>query len=444
MHQAHKPVRVRFAPSPTGYLHIGGLRSALFNWLFARHHGGAFLLRIEDTDTERSQEQYIQAITDALRWCSLDIDDSIVYQSQRTQIYQRYMQQLLDNEWAYWSPAHEEAYGTDVVRFRVPRDRSEISFYDAVRGTITVPIDEIDDFPLARSDGSPLYNFVAVVDDVEMRISHVIRGEDHISNTPKQVLLYEALQAQIPTFAHVPLILGPSGERLSKRDAATSTLVYRDRGFLPDALCNYMVRLGWSHYDQEIFTRDELIQYFSLEGIRKSAAIFDYDKLLWMNSAYMKQHDPEKLVAYIDQHLDTTWRTQLYRWTDAQVRDAVALYQHRDDTLIALRDHVKAVHDRPSYGDIPNAVPWQEATSEYLEAIAQRLPQIEPFTADQIKQEIKALCGAYGIKLPMVAKPVRFAVTGQAESPSIFELIYILGADEVAYRCRALKNAYTR
>ena len=436
------PVRVRFAPSPTGDLHIGGLRSALFNWLYARHHGGAFLLRVEDTDRERSKSEYIQSICQALSWCGLDSDEPIVYQSQRTQLYQQYLQQLLDTGHAYWSPAEDEAYGTAVIRFRIPRDRDEITFYDEVRGRVTFKTDEIGDFPLARSDQSPLYNFVVVVDDIEMRISHIIRGEDHISNTPRQLLLYEALNASIPQFAHVPLILGPSGQRLSKREAATSTLSYRDKGFLPDALCNYLVRLGWSHYDQEIFTRDELIQYFSLDGVSKSAAIFDYAKLTWMNSEYIQKADAAWLLTYITHQLDTTWRDQVYRWTEQQLLAAIKLYQQRDETLVQLCDHVKALHDRPVYDHIPDAVPWSEATPEYLRAVADQLYTVDVWSVDAIKQMVQSVCKQYGVKLPMIAKPIRFALTGQAESPSIFEMLYIMGVDEAAYRCRALADCH--
>jgi len=432
------PVRVRFAPSPTGDLHIGGLRSALFNWLYARHHGGAFLIRIEDTDRERSTSEHVESICQALRWCSLDIDEPIVFQSQRNHIHQQYLQHLIDTGHAYWSPAEHEAYGTSVVRFKVPRDRSSIDFYDRVRGTVSVGVDEIDDFPLARSDGSPLYNFVVVVDDIEMQISHIIRGEDHISNTPRQLLIYEALNASVPVFAHVPLILGPGGQRLSKRDAATSTLSYRDQGVLPHALCNYMVRLGWSHYDQEIFTRDELIQYFSFEGISKSAAIFDYNKLRWMNSEYIRDAQPSWLMEYISTHIDTEWRQQLARWTNHQIVQAIALYQTRDDTLTALRDHVTALHERPTYGSIPDAVAWSDMTPEYLQVVADKLYELEDVTVDAIKKCITSICTSYGVKLPMIAKPVRYAITGRAESPSIFDIIYVLGIDEAAHRCRLL------
>ncbi len=431
------PVRVRFAPSPTGDLHIGGLRSALFNWLFARHHGGAFLVRIEDTDRERSQPTYTQAICQALRWCGLDIDEPIVYQSERSRIYEQYITYLLDHGYAYWSPAEEEEYGTSVVRFRIPRDRGEISFYDHIRGSVRFSCDEIGDFPLARSDGSPLYNFVVVVDDIAMRISHIIRGEDHISNTPKQLLLYEAFGAKLPQFAHVPLILGSSGQRLSKRDAATSTLAYRDRGFLPDALCNYMVRLGWSHYDQEIFTWDELIQYFSLEGINKSAAIFDYDKLRWMNSEYIRAATASELHTYITRELDSQWRDQLFRWTNTQVDAAIAVYQPRVETIVQLQEAVKLLHDRPEYGEVPQAIPWGDMTPEYLLAVADRVYELESFTPDMIKQMMKELCASYGVRLPVIAKPTRFALTGLTESPSIFDVMHVLGVEETAYRCRA-------
>jgi len=441
-HTSRTPVRVRFAPSPTGHLHIGGLRSALFNWLFARHHGGAFLLRIEDTDQQRSSQEYTATIHEALRWAQLDVDEPVVVQSQRIELYQEYFHTLYQAGYVFWSPAEQEQQQQGVYRFSVPRSWYRVSFYDEVRGTVSWPVEEIDDFPLARSDGSPLYNFVAVVDDIEMRISHVIRGEDHIANTPRQLLIYYALGASLPVFAHVPLIVGPSGKRLSKRDAATSTLAYRDRGFLPHALCNYMVRLGWSHYDQEVFTRDELIQYFSLAGINKSAATFDYDKLLWINSEHMQRMKPDDIVSYITCELDTTWYSKLFRWSQEQVTAAVALYQTRDATLTALQHHVMDLHHRPEYGDIPEAVSWSDMTTTYLHEVIQRLYALSDWTVPAIKQCIKDICTEHRIKLPIIAKPLRFALTGMSESPSVFDLIYVLGVDETAHRIRTLTTQY--
>ena len=291
-------VRVRFAPSPTGHLHIGGLRAAIFNWLFARHHKGTFLLRIEDTDRERSKQEYTDAILDAFAWMGITSDEPLIIQSERINAHIVVIKKLLEEGKAYrcycsqeevlqrhvdaGGDAHfvkydgkcrfqtsQDRVGEHVVRFAIPSSVQHISFDDMIRGPITVASDELDDFIIARSDYSPMYNFVVVVDDAFMKITHVIRGEDHISNTPKQILLYQACGYEIPQFAHAPNILGPSGKKLSKREAAASVLEYRTMGYLPQALCNYLVRLGWSHGDQEVFSEQELIACFSLDAVGK-------------------------------------------------------------------------------------------------------------------------------------------------------------------------------
>jgi len=313
-------VRVRFAPSPTGYLHIGNLRTALFNWLFARHYDGTFLVRLEDTDRERSTKEYADSLFDILEWIGLTSDEPVIKQTDRFGEYKQLIEQLLEQGKAYRCfcsseeiEARQKAAGLDpayagydsfcangthgkndsskpyVIRFKIPRNIEEITFNDLIRGQITVKTAELDDFVIARSDGTPTYNFVVVIDDAAMRITHVIRGEDHISNTPKQIFLYQAFGYKVPQFAHMPLILGPSGARLSKREAATSVVDYRGEGYLPDALINYLARLGWSHGDQEIFTRQELIDYFTIDNVGKKGSIFDKEKLDWVNGLYMRQ-----------------------------------------------------------------------------------------------------------------------------------------------------------
>jgi len=271
----NESVRVRFAPSPTGNLHIGNLRVALFNWLFARNNHGKFLLRIEDTDTERSSVQFVEYIKESLKWVDLESDEPIIFQSKRMDVYKKYLDLLIKSGYAYHSDPQKEDNKKSVIRFKVVRnrekgDREKIVFNDLIHGTVSFDLDLIEDFVIARPDGSPLYNFVVVVDDAEMKISDVIRGEDHISNTAKQILIYQALGFNIPNFAHLPMILSDSGRPLSKRDGLVSVLDYRKNGYLPDALCNYLVRLGWAHGDQEIFSRKELIDLFSLKEVNKS------------------------------------------------------------------------------------------------------------------------------------------------------------------------------
>ncbi|HVT62677.1 MAG TPA: glutamate--tRNA ligase, partial [Legionellaceae bacterium] len=317
-------VRTRFAPSPTGLLHIGGVRTALYSWLFARHHHGQFLLRIEDTDQERSTEMSVAAILDGMSWLGLDYDEPLVYQTQRYERYKTVIEQLLNEGKAYrchCSAARLEALrekqmseklkprydghcrdlnlgSTDepyVVRFRNPK-HGAVHFMDQVYGSITVNNEELDDLILIRSDGHPTYNFAVVIDDWDMRITHVIRGDDHINNTPRQINLYHALNAPIPIFAHLPMILGDDGKRLSKRHGAVSVLQFKEEGFLPHALLNYLVRLGWSHGDQEIFSLEQMIAAFDLSAVSRGVAGFNYDKLLWLNQHYMK-HDPLSEVA---------------------------------------------------------------------------------------------------------------------------------------------------
>src|ERR1700733_99493 len=294
-------VRVRFAPSPTGHLHIGGMRSAIFNWLFARHNNGSFLLRIEDTDRERSKQEYTDSILASFAWMRIDWDEPVVIQSERAKRHQEVAQKLYAQGKAYYCICTPEQVqdrlaaqsGFDInfmkydglcrnashtkgaLRFKIPDDITEVTFHDLIRDTITIGIDQLDDFILVRSDGTPMYNFVVVVDDADMKISHVIRGEEHIANTPKQILLYQACGFPLPYFAHLPMILGPDGNKLSKRDAATGVFEYKQLGYIPDPLFNYLVRLGWSHGDQEIFTREEVIQFFDLAHVGKKGAIFD-------------------------------------------------------------------------------------------------------------------------------------------------------------------------
>jgi len=438
-----RPVRVRFAPSPTGHLHIGSLRVALFNWLFARHHNGTFIIRIEDTDIERSKQEYTESIIKAFEWVAITSDEPIAYQTARLDLYKGAIDKLLASGNAYWSDPAQEENGKSVIRFKIPTNRTQIQFNDLVRGPIAFDSDQIGgDFVIARADGSPLYNFVVVVDDIDMRISHVIRGEDHISNTPKQILLYEALGAEIPHFAHLPMILGPTGAKLSKRDAATSVIDYRTMGFLSDALCNYLVRLSWAHGDQEIFSRDEMVQLFSLDHVHKSGAIFDMIKLRWVNSVYLKQLPAQALSDLIHTDIDATFKARCATWTAEQILQALDLYKDRSSTLAELRDFVIALNTRPHLNTLPEEEKWDATTRMLLDACVAQLNVLEEVTPATVEPLIKGICKQQQVPLPALAKPIRFALTGSLHSPSVYALVALLGKEETIQRIEQLKSMH--
>jgi len=462
----HSLVRVRFAPSPTGHLHIGNLRTAIFNWLFARHHGGTFLIRLEDTDRERSQQEYADSIFDILNWVGITSDEPVIKQSDRFDHYSQLIQQLLDEGKAYSCfctqqevEARQRQQGLDpafsgydgfcrerkitdedlkkphVIRFKIPRDVAEITFDDLIRGYITVETKQIDDFVIARSDGTPTYNFVVVIDDAAMRISHVIRGEDHISNTPKQILLYQAFGYEMPQFAHLPLILGPSGARLSKREAPVSVLEYRHNGFLPDALVNYLVRLGWSHGDQEIFTRQELIDYFTLDHVGKKGAIFDQEKLEWINGLYMREADSQQLLDTIITYVEPGFLTKIKGWSKEQIIVFIELYKQRAKTVRELADELVRLHDGPEAYDAAAVEKWTTPeTAGHIEKLIELLEQQKIFSADELSVVVKSLCDQLSIKLVKLAQPIRIALTGSSASPGIFELMELLGREVVIER----------
>jgi len=471
-----KHIRVRFAPSPTGHLHIGGLRTALFNWLFARHNKGSYLLRIEDTDLERSKAEYINSIISALQWVSLESDEPMVIQSDRIAEHKKVLNQLVaegkayrcycgpDDHIARYKAQHggedalfikydrhcrthqqqPDAQKSYVIRFALPDDRSEVVFEDIIRGRVVFPIDQLDDFIIARSDGTPMYNFVVVVDDAAMHISHVIRGEDHISNTPKQLLLYEACGYPAPQFAHLPLILGPSGDRLSKRDAATSVLEYRHMGFLPEALVNYLVRLGWAHGDQEIFTRNELIQYFSLADIGKKGAIFDMNKLLWVNSVYIQAATAVELYARMCTDVVPTLNEQLTPWSTERIYRMIDLYKPRVQTLRELVDLMLVLRKGPESYDAAAMAEWINPNSSvYLTQLIKILEQHPSFTVDIIKEEVKKIAKQHGIGLAYIAQPIRIAMIGSSSGPGAFELLEVVGKEEGIKRIRALQDKIT-
>lgn len=465
-------VRVRFAPSPTGHLHIGGLRSALFNWLYARHNNGVFLLRIEDTDLERSKQEYTDSILSSFEWLNLQPDEPIVIQSERIAEHQRVLEKLLLEKKAYRCfcsqeevvARHEQKYGNDAfikydglcrsrevtvadletphaIRFALP-EFQEITVDDMIRGQVTFPRDQFDDFIIARSDGTPMYNFVVVIDDAFMRISHIIRGEEHLVNTPKQILLYQACGYSVPQFAHLPLILGPSGEKLSKRDAATSVMEYRTMGYMPEALLNYLVRLGWSHGDQEIFSRQELINFFSLDQVGKKGSIFDMTKLAWVNSVYIKAAAPEDLWHRITHDVAPSTATHMTSFANEQIYVLVDLYKERVDTLAQLADSLVAVAAAPKAYVEQDFVEWTSPeTANYLVKLIDQLAILDTFTEETTKSIVKALAQSCGVKLVQVAQPVRIALIGTSAGPGVFPLLAVLGKDESIARLQAFKEA---
>ena len=468
-----KKVRVRFAPSPTGHLHIGGLRTALFNWLFARHHGGAFLLRIEDTDFERSTQEYRDSILHSFAWTQLEHDEEIVTQSERIAEHQKVAEQLIKEGKAYrcfcspeevvarYGKAHsDDAFvmydgycrnriaevGDDerqhVVRFKLPRDRQEVSFNDLIKGTITFSLDQFDDFIILRSGGFPMYNFVVVVDDAFMRITHIIRGEEHIINTPKQILLYEACGYTLPEFGHLPLILGPSGEKLSKRDGATSVVEYRREGYIAHALLNYLARLGWSHGDQEIFSLSELIEHFSLDPIGKKGAIFDFEKLAWVNSVYLKAMTDEQILDAIISDVNTDFMTnQCVTRTAQEVKQVIALYKERVKTLKQMVEEIDIVFNGAHGHNQDDMQKWiTPETKSHLSAMIEALEKQIEFTHDTCAATAKELATQLGIKLVNLLQPIRLALLGKASGPGVFDLLAIMGKEEAIQRLKAFSE----
>jgi len=461
-------VRTRFAPSPSGYLHIGGARTALFNFLFARHHGGKFILRIEDTDRERSTPEAINAILDAMNWLGLDWDEGPFYQTKRYALYKEKVQKLLSEGKAYpcvCTPEKLEAKrqlaqkekrkpmydGTCrppegvipplpqdkpyTIRFRSPRDGSTI-VNDAVKGDVVFDNRELDDLIIARSDGTPTYNFCVVVDDIDMGITHIIRGDDHLANTPRQILLYQALGDTPPQFAHVPLILGLDKARLSKRHGATSVTAYRDMGYLPEAILNYLVRLGWSHGDQELFSREELIEKFSLESVGKSAGVFNPEKFLWVNFHYLKTRPlsqlAEEIVPYI---VAKGYRApQDKSWLERMIKTL----QERSRTLVELVDsaHFYLTNDIAIDEKAAKKFLTPEV-SQPLSKLIERLSALDEFSEANIESAFSGVLEEFGLSMGKLAQPVRVALTGSTVSPGIHEVIAVLGKERTIRRLQS-------
>lgn len=455
-------IKTRFAPSPTGYLHIGGARTALFNWLFARHHGGKFVLRIEDTDVERSTQESVDAILDGMGWMGLDWDEGPYYQSQRGNIYREHIDRLIQKRKAYrcyCSPEElatkreqalkagkkpkydgtcrdlEEApAGRDfTIRFRAPQE-GVTTVNDMIKGKVSFENTELDDLIIARSDGSPTYNFVVVVDDATMGISHIIRGDDHLNNTPRQLLLYEALGYKPPVFGHVPLILGEDKKRLSKRHGATSVMAYKEMGYLPHALVNYLARLGWSHGDQEIFSMDELIEYFNADHIGKSAGIFNAEKLLWLNAHYIRESPVYDLAAIIRPTLE---ESSLDPGRGPDLSRVVELLQDRAKTTAELAQMARVYYVEKVEMDEKAAAKFLTSESApLLKEVAGEIEEMENFSLDEIESLFKSFMDKKGLKMKNVGPPVRVALTGVTSSPGIFEIIELLGKRKAAERIK--------
>ena len=469
-----EPVRVRFAPSPTGHLHVGGARTALFNWLFARHHGGVFILRIEDTDRSRSTEEYIDLILDAMRWLGLDWDEGPptagYRQTERADIYRAHAERLLAEGRAYRCRCTAETLdalrqaakergetfrypGTcrdaavpasepHALRLRAPREGQTV-VEDVIHGAVAFDNAQLDDWILVRTDGTPTYNFSNVVDDVSMKITHVIRGDDHLSNTPKQLLCYLALGYPVPVFAHLPMILGPDKRPLSKRHGATSVQAFREAGILPEAMVNHLARLGWSHGDQEIFSREELVRAFDLGQVGKAGAVFDYAKLEWLSHHWLKAAPSERLAADLIPFLE---RLRLPVPADlgwlARVVDTL---KERAKTLKEMAEQASFYLEAPqAYDPRATAKFWTPGAKERYALLIKRLEAQPTMDPESLELLFRGLAAELQVKLVDLAQLARIALTGKAASPPIFQVMSILGKAETLARLRTAEAALER
>lgn len=454
-------VRTRFAPSPTGYLHIGGARTAIFNWLFARHNKGKFILRIEDTDQERSTDESTNAILEGMRWLGMDWDEGPFFQAKRVDIYNEHVERLIKEGKAYYctcTPEELEARrqkalsegkkpkydgkcrgnikkpdAPAAVRFLSP-DAGYTVVDDIIKGRVVVDNSELDDLIIRRSDGWPTYNFCVVIDDATMGMTHVIRGDDHLNNTPRQIQMYEAFGYPVPKFGHVPMILGSDKARLSKRHGATSVMAYKDMGYLPEALFNYLVRLGWSHGDQEIFSREELIEKFNLENIGKSAGVFNPEKLLWLNAHYIKESDTQRLSSLVAPFLEAKG-FDLSKGPSLEA--VVSTLKERSKTILEMADYSEFYYrDELIYDEKASEKFLKPEIGPVFEAIISRLQGIEAdaFKHDEIEKAFGDVMAGKGLKLKDLAQPVRVALTGGTISPGIFEVMEVLGKERTLNR----------
>ncbi len=450
-------IRTRFAPSPTGFLHIGGARTALYCWLYAHKTKGKFILRIEDTDLERSTSESVQAILDGMKWLNLNWDEGPYYQTQHFDRYKQVIAQMLESGTAYKCYCSKERLeklraeqmekkqkprydglcrhnppnttGPFVVRFKNPED-GVVEFDDLIRGKVTFANTELDDLIIARTDGSPTYNFTVVVDDWDMKITHVIRGDDHINNTPRQINIFRALGATPPLYAHVPMILGPDGKRLSKRHGAEGVMQYRDEGFLPEALLNYLARLGWSHGDQEIFSIKELIELFDIKDINRAPAAFNMDKLLWLNQHYMKNSDPAHVA------LELAWHMQqqgIDYHRGPSLIDIIKVQCERTKTLKEMAERSRYFYEEVKLSDEMKAHFTPEILP-VLKSVHDALTKLPEWNKEAIHQVLNSTAELAGIKLGKLAQPIRIALTGGTVSPPIDITMQLLGHQIVLQR----------
>lgn len=463
-------VRTRFAPSPTGFLHIGGARTALYSWAYARRHGGTFILRIEDTDVARSTPEAVQAIIDGMQWLGLGHDEGPFYQMQRMENYRRVIGEMLAAGTAYhcytskeeldllraeqearkekprydgrWRPEPGKvlpappAGVSPVVRFRNPKD-GVVAWQDQVKGRIEYANSELDDFIIARGDGTPTYNFCVVVDDRDMNITHVIRGDDHVNNTPRQINLLQALGAPVPQYAHLSMILGDDGQKLSKRHGAVSVMQYEEDGYLPEAVLNYLARLGWSHGDEEVFSMEQFVQWFDLDHITASAAQFNTEKLNWLNAHYLKLADPQRLAA------EATRRLARQGVTVAGGPDVVrvaTLYRDRAGNLNELADAMHPFFAAPKPSPELVQQHLNEAALKGLGVLRERFATCE-WQAAALGQAVKQAAAESGLKMPQLAIPLRVALLGLPQSPSIDAVLEVLGRERVLERMASLRSA---
>lgn len=460
----------RFPPSPTGYLHIGGVRTALYSWLHARQNNGKFILRIEDTDQERSTEESVQVILDGMSWLGLDYDEGPYYQTKRLDRYKEVIQQLLDDGKAYYcycskeeldamreeqrakglKPKYDGRYRNStetvpgvepVVRFKNPLD-GDVVIEDLVKGNIVISNQELDDLIIARSDGMPTYNLTVVVDDMDMNMTHVIRGDDHINNTPRQINIFKALGVEPPKFAHVPMILGGDGKRMSKRHGAVGVMEYRDQGILPEALLNYLVRLGWSHGDQELFSISELIELFKIEDVNRAASTFNPEKLLWINHERIKTMPLEDLLE------KSVWYFQQQGVNIKEQSNALsvfALIQERSKTMLELVEQSQFFFKEvESYNETAVKKHIKPQTPEVMQHLIQGFKQVGDWTAENLHQVLQATVDELSVGFAKVAQPVRIAVTGNTVSPSIDQTLAILGRDVSLQRLEAAEHFFQK
>ena len=451
----------RFPPSPTGYLHIGGARTALFNWLYARNTGGKFVLRIEDTDKVRSTEQSVDAIFDSLKWLGIDWDEGPFFQTKRYDIYKKYIKQLVESGNAYYcdcTPKEVDAMRTAakargkkpmynrkcrernlaekqgmVVRIKAPETGVTV-VDDIIKGSTAFQNSEIDDFIIQRSDGSPTYNLAVVVDDMTMGINTIIRGDDHLINTPKQILLYRAFGADLPKFAHVPMVLGNDKARLSKRHGAMSVSEYREMGFLPDAMLNYLVRLGWSFGDQEFFTRDELVEKFSLKHIGKSPSMFDIKKLTALNAKHIQTKTPDEIAENLIPYLESR---NIKPDNDTALKLAVETLQPRAKTLVEMAESIEFYFKENIEFEEKAAKKFlKAAVLEPLKQIGELIESLDSFNQTELEEIFKKIMEENDLKFGKIAQPVRVALTGKTVSPGIFEMILALGKEKTVQRIK--------